>query len=92
MTDPFYMLMLIQILGKEYIVWDKEAHIDFIKPGQGTVTADFLINKEQIEKIICNTSGGQKYFAEFSVDIKNEAGEKIAQVVKILYIRKKNFK
>ena len=23
MTDPFFMLMLMQILGKEYIVWDK---------------------------------------------------------------------
>ena len=49
MTDPFFMFMLIQILGKEYIVWDKAAHIDFIKPGRGTVTAKFAINEKQIE-------------------------------------------
>jgi len=89
MTDPFFMVMLIHILGKEFVVWDKSAHIDFIKADQGTVTARFLIKEEQIEKIIKNTSGGQKYFPEFSVDIENEAGEKVARVVKTLYIRKK---
>lgn len=88
MTDPFFMLMLIHILGKEFVVWDKAAHIDFIKPSQGIVTARFLIKEEQIENIINNTSGGQKYFTEFSVDIENEAGEKVARVVKTLYIRK----
>jgi acyl-coenzyme A thioesterase PaaI-like protein len=90
MTDPFFMLMLIHILGKKYVVWDKAAHIDFIKPSQGTVTARFLITEEEIEDIIKNTSGGQKYFPEFSVDIENEAGEKVARVVKTLYIRKKS--
>jgi Domain of unknown function (DUF4442) len=89
MTDPFFMLMLITILGKEFVVWDKSARIDFIKPGQGTVTARFLIKDEQIEDIINNTSTGQKYFPEFSIDIDDEAGEKVAQVVKTLYIKKK---
>src|SRR4030066_1660462 len=89
MADPFFMLMLIHILGKEFIVWDKAAQIDFIKPSQGTVTARFLINEEQIENIMNNTSGGQKYFPEFSVNIENEAGETVARVVKTLYIRKK---
>ena len=89
MTDPFFMLMLIHILGKEFVVWDKAAHIDFIKAERGTVTARFLIKEEQIEEIIRNTSGGDKYLPEFSVDIENRAGDKIARVVKTLYIRKK---
>jgi acyl-coenzyme A thioesterase PaaI-like protein len=89
MTDPFFMLMLIHILGKGFVVWDKAARIDFIKPGQGTVTADFLIAEEQIQDIISRTSNGGKYFPEFSVDIKSESGETIARVVKTLYIRKK---
>jgi acyl-coenzyme A thioesterase PaaI-like protein len=90
MTDPFFVLMLIHILGKEFIVLDKAAHIDFIKPSQGTVTARFLIKEEDIEDIIKNTSDGQKYFPEFSVDIENETGETVARVVKTLYIRKKS--
>jgi hypothetical protein len=92
MTDPFFMVMLIHILGKEFVVWDKAAHIDFIKPDRGTVTARFFIQEEQIEKIMNITSGGQKYLPEFSVDIENEAGEKVARVVKTLYIKRKSSK
>ena len=89
MTDPFFMLMLIQILGKTYIVWDQAAHITFIKPGRGTVTARFVITEKQIEEIIANTAAGQKNMPEFSVDINDQAGEKVARVIKTLYIRKK---
>jgi hypothetical protein len=35
MADPFYMLMLIENLGSDYIVWDKSATIRFKKPGKG---------------------------------------------------------
>ncbi len=89
MTDPFFMLMLMQILGKEYIVWDKAAYIDFIKPGRGTVTAKFVINKEQIEDIILKTADGQKYLPELTVDIEDQTNNKVARVIKTLYIRKK---
>ena len=89
MTDPFFMLMLIQILGKKYIVWDKAAHIDFIKPGRGTVTAKFVIDKEQIEDIIVKTADGQKYLPKLTVDIEDQANNKVARVIKTLYIRKK---
>src|SRR3974377_770071 len=36
---PFLMLMLIENLGPEYIVWDKSAGIRFRRPGRGTVRA-----------------------------------------------------
>src|SRR3546814_18736706 len=41
MTDPFFMMMLLHQLGSNYIVWDKAAQLEFVKPGRGTVTADF---------------------------------------------------
>ena len=34
--DPIYMIMLIQILGRDYVVWDKAASIRFRKPGRAT--------------------------------------------------------
>lgn len=89
MTDPFFMLMLLQILGKEYVVWDKSAHIDFVKPGRGTVTAKFIVKEEQIKTILKNTASGQRYLPEFFVDIKDNADETVARVTKILYVRKK---
>ncbi len=39
MCDPFFMLMLMTRLGPGYVVWDKSASIEFVRPGRGTVTA-----------------------------------------------------
>ncbi len=89
MTDPFFMLMMMNILGSGYIVWDKSATINFVKPGTGTVTANFLITDEHVKTVLKNTANGQKYFQEFEVHIKNDKNELVALVTKVLYIRKK---
>ena len=89
MVDPFYMLMLIQILGKDYVVWDKSAHIKFVKPGKGTVTADFQLDRATIDDIVARTADGEKYLRDLVVLIKDEAGELVARVVKTLYVRRK---
>jgi acyl-coenzyme A thioesterase PaaI-like protein len=88
MTDPFYMLMLIHILGKEYTVWDKTSIIDFIAPGRGTVTAHFTLTDEQIAEIKNKTASGDPYYPEFHVDIVNKSGEIVSAVKKKLYVRK----
>ncbi len=89
MTDPFIMTMLINILGKDYIVWDKSSCIEFVKPGIGTVFAKFSITDDQIEIILKNTSDGKKYYPEFQVNVTDEKNEIVAKVKKIEYIRRK---
>lgn len=89
MVDPFYMLMLIQILGKEYVVWDKAAHIKFVKPGKGTVTADFQVDRRTIDTIKARTADGEKYLPELLVLVRDEAGEVVARIAKTLYVRRK---
>jgi len=49
MADPFYMFILMENLGENYLVWDKAASIEFVKPGTGTVYATFEVSKEEIE-------------------------------------------
>ncbi len=89
MTDPFFMLMLIHNLGNGYVVWDKSANIDFIKPGIDTVTARFLITDDHIKTILKNTAEGQKHFLKLVVQVKDDKDELVALVTKVLYIRKK---
>lgn len=89
MTDPFIMTMLINILGKDYIVWDKSSCIEFVKPGIGTVFAKFSITDDQIENILKNTGEGKKYYPEFQVTVTDEKNEIVAKVKKIEYIRRK---
>lgn len=89
MCDPFYMLMLINILGKDYIVWDKSACIEFIKPGTGRVSAIFRLSQEQINEIIEKCSMQGKCMPEYVVDILNENNDIVAKVRKVLYIKKR---
>ncbi|TDR23288.1 acyl-coenzyme A thioesterase PaaI-like protein [Marinicella litoralis] len=89
MIDPHYMLMLMKILGNDYIVWDKAASINFIKPGTGTVRSTMKITDEMLVKIQQETQHGEKYLPNFEVEIFNQKNELVAQAVKTLYIKRK---
>ena len=92
MVDPFHMLLIMNQLGKNYIVWDKSAQIEFIKPGTGTVTAHFEVSQDEIDSIKEKTANGEKYLPQFEVEVINEQGELVAKALKTLYIRKKSSK
>ena len=89
MTDPFYMLMLIENLGRDYIVWDKSANIRFRRPGRGRVTAQFRITDEQLAAIRQQLETTEKIEPTFSVEVRDEGGEEIAVVEKVIQVRRK---
>ena len=89
MTDPFYMLMLIENLGRDYIVWDKSASIRFRKPGRGKMRASFRLDEEQIESIRRQLETQEKVEPVFQVEVRDESGEVVAEVQKLLHVRKK---
>lgn len=89
MTDPFYMLMLIKNLGGDYVVWDKSASIRFRKPGKGKMRASFRLEEEQVEAIRRQLETQEKVEPVFQVEVKNESGEVVAEVQKLLHVRKK---
>jgi hypothetical protein len=89
MTDPFYMLMLMEKLGPEYIVWDKAASIRFKKPGRGRVRAEFRLSDAEVDAIREQLKTERKVEPMKQVLVKNDAGEVIAEVDKLLYVRKK---
>ena len=89
MTDAFYMLMLMHHLGDAYIVWDKAATIRYKKPGKGTVRAEFRLSDSQIDDIREKLNTLPKYEPVFLVEVKDEAVVVIAEVEKVLHVRKK---
>ena len=88
-TDPFYMVMFIEILGRDYIVWDKAATIRFLKPGRGRVCAHFKLSKEDIENIRIQADKSPKYEPQFTVKVLDLDGQVIAEVDKTVYVRRK---
>ncbi len=89
MTDPWYMLLLIHQLGRDYLVWDRHASIEFVSPGRGTVKANFLVSEEKIKEIISKTQAGEKCLSEFQIDVTDESSQLVARVNKTVYIRRK---
>ncbi len=89
LTDPFYMLMLMANLGRDYIVWDKAASIRYRKPGKGKVRAEFRLTDAQLDDIRDQLKTLPKYEPTLVAEVKDEAGDVVARVEKLLYIRKK---
>lgn len=89
MCDPFFMLILINNLGPDYIVWDKAATIRFKKPGKGMVKAVFHIPSERIEEIRAQADARGKIEPQFQTVVTDADGNVIAEVDKLLYVRKK---
>ena len=81
--------MLMENLGRDYIVWDKAADIDFIAPGKGPVFARFNIDDTLLDEIRRQTADGRKYLPQLQVDIHDGAGNLVARVGKTLYVRLK---
>lgn len=90
MTDPFYAVMLIENLGPDYIVWDKAASIRFLRPGRGRVFAEFRLLKETVDGIRHQADAGKSVEPEFLVQVMNSEGMVVADVQKILYVRRRN--
>ncbi|HBO5759741.1 TPA: DUF4442 domain-containing protein [Pseudomonas aeruginosa] len=89
MTDPFFMLMLMENLGRDYVVWDKAANIEFVSPGKGPVHAHFSIDQKLLDEVRERTAGGEKYLPRLHAEVRDDAGTLVARVQKTLYVRLK---
>lgn len=90
-TDPIYMIQLMQILGKEFVVWDKKTEIKFKRPAYENAFATFEFTTNEINEII------QKVQSENEIDyikilhITDKNGTVFAELDKTLYISTKTF-
>lgn len=90
MTDPFLMVTLIENLGPEYVVWDKSAAIYFRRPGRGRVHCTIQISKEEVETIRRKVDDAGKLEPQFRIQVLDDSGKLVAEVEKVLYVRRKD--
>jgi acyl-coenzyme A thioesterase PaaI-like protein len=90
LCDPWFMIILMQQLGPDYVVWDKSAGIQFLRPGRGPVSAVFRVTPEQVAAIRAAADRGEKVEPAFSVEVVDDAGRAVARVDKLLYVRRKS--
>lgn len=89
MTDPFWMLLTMNAMGRDYYVWDKAGTIEFVKPGRGSVHAQFQLEEATLEQLRADTADGGKVLRWFDTHIIDREGDVVAKVRKQLYVRRK---
>jgi len=90
MADPFYVFIVTMNLGSGYVVWDKAAGIDFLRPARGTIVGVFEIDRERLEQMRQEVDLAGKGVYRFETDLKDEAGQAVARVRKDVHVRVKD--
>ena len=88
-VDPFYMIMLIMLLGPEYTVWDKAAAIRFRRPGRSTLKAQFLITPEMVGSIRSELVQVPKVDRIYPVELRSADGTVHAIIEKTIHISRR---
>ncbi|WP_448851350.1 DUF4442 domain-containing protein [Corynebacterium sp. 335C] len=89
MTDPFFMLLAVHQLGRDYKVWDIEGAIEFVKPGTGRVRAVIELPADVVQEIRDECADGEAHRRWFGCDIVDESGDVVARVRRRMYVRRK---
>lgn len=91
-TDPVFMIQLMNILGNDYVVWDKSANIKFKRPAKSNSYADFIFSEEEIQQIKERLKDAQEIDLQKDIKITNKDTSTIyAEVSKIIYIADKSY-
>jgi acyl-coenzyme A thioesterase PaaI-like protein len=88
-VDPIYMVMLIKMLGPQYIVWDKAASIQFKNPGRSTLYAKFKIEDQELAAIREELKTKDKLDRVYRVELSDKEGTICALVEKTIHFKKK---
>lgn len=89
-TDPIYMVQLINILGNDYVVWDKETTIRFKKPAKESVYAEFSFTPEEIATIKDDVAKEKEIDIVKKLTITNKEGSTIiSEISKTIYVADK---
>ncbi|MCE3003303.1 MAG: DUF4442 domain-containing protein [Xanthomonadaceae bacterium] len=89
MTDPFWMIMVMENLGRDYVVWDQTAEIAFVAALKDDVFAEFRLEPAVLDELRAAAAGGDKVLRWFEVEVRTAGGEVAAHVRKQVYVRLK---
>ncbi|WP_420603782.1 PaaI family thioesterase [Flagellimonas sp.] len=89
-VDPIPMVQLINLLGPDYVVWDKSAEIFFKRPAKETLYAEFNYTLEELEEIKAQVAQQNEIEIIKTTDLTNKDKSKIfCQIKKTIYIADK---
>jgi hypothetical protein len=88
MIDPFYVLMLKHQLGPGFVVWDREATIQFRAPGRSKVRAVFALTQDTVAGYRAELDAHGRLDVTLPIEIHDSSGTLIAEASKAIYVRR----
>lgn len=90
-VDPYFMLLFMQILGRDYVVWDKGASMKFVRPIVEKVKCRFLITDELIAEVKQKIAENGEYTFDLPLKYEDDNGTVYATFTKQVYAAGKDF-
>lgn len=91
-TDPIYMIQFIELLGHDYVVWDKSAKIQFKKPARETVYAEFVVTPSELDEVKQKVEANGSYTFDKEVMITSKDKSVVYAIAeKEIYVATKEY-
>ena len=91
-TDPILMIQLMQILGNDFVVWDKNSNIQFKRPAKENAFANFDLTQDEIQSIKKRVLEEKELDLVKEISITNKDKSTVfATVSKTIYIADKSY-
>lgn len=90
-TDPIYMIQLIQILGDDFVVWDKTANVKYKRPAKETIFGEFVFSETEIQTIKQQLLEQDELEITKDMTLENAKNQIFAEISKTIYIANKSY-
>ena len=90
-TDGPHPTLLLMGLGRDYIVWDKAASIQFKRPGRTTLYADCIVTEQELADVRDILSRQPEVDRTYYVALKDRNGVVYSIIERTVYIAKKGY-
>ncbi|MEO9481422.1 MAG: DUF4442 domain-containing protein [Maribacter dokdonensis] len=91
-VDPIPMVQLMNLIGDDFVVWDKSAEIKFKRPAKEDLYADFVFSKNELEEIKIKVATHQEWEVLKTTYLTNkEKTQVFCEVQKTIYVADKEF-
>lgn len=87
MSDPFWVLLLINRLGKDYSVLDARAEIEFLAMGRGDLRTTFEVPESLVEQLRAEADSGEKVLHWLTNEVVDRKGTVVARIRKQIYVK-----
>ena len=91
-VDPIPMVQLMNILGDDFVVWDKSAEIFFKRPAKEDLYAEFTYTIDELETLKAKVIAENEVEIIKTTSLTDKNGEVVyCEVKKTIYVADKSF-